>query len=113
MTKRPCSNPGIETAAPLVRGSGAQIASVSYAQAVNASCDTAVTSGKLMKSSCVFVLADGQRFSCRPRVARGGVDRKLAGALKVVPVGHAAAPELGCETGNCRDAIGAGVSDRA
>lgn len=42
----------------------------SYAQAVNASCNTAGTNGKLERTSCVFVLADGRQFSCPPRFAR-------------------------------------------
>ena len=39
----------------------------SYAQAVNASCNSSGTDGKLERTSCVFVLADGQQFSCPPR----------------------------------------------
>ncbi len=41
----------------------------SYAQAVNTSCNTLGTNGKLEKTSCVFVLADGRRFGCPPRFA--------------------------------------------
>jgi hypothetical protein len=40
-----------------------------YAQAVNASCTTAEIKRKPAKASCVFVLADGRRFSCPPRFA--------------------------------------------
>lgn len=42
----------------------------SYVQAVNASCNNSATDGRLAKTSCVFVLADGQQFSCPPRFAR-------------------------------------------
>ena len=41
-----------------------------YAQAVNASCNTSAVNGKPVKASCVFVLADGRRFSCPPRFAQ-------------------------------------------
>jgi hypothetical protein len=41
----------------------------SYAQAVNASCNTSGTNGKTTSTACVFVLADGQQFSCPARFA--------------------------------------------
>jgi hypothetical protein len=41
----------------------------SYAQAVNASCNSSGTGGRPVKASCVFVLADGRQFSCPPRFA--------------------------------------------
>lgn len=41
-----------------------------YAQAVEASCSTGEANGRPQKTSCVFVLADGRRFSCPERFAR-------------------------------------------
>lgn len=47
-----------------------QIGITNYAQAAEASCATGEANGKPLKASCVFVLADGRRFSCPPRFAR-------------------------------------------
>jgi hypothetical protein len=41
----------------------------SYAQAVNAACNADGTNRTMVNTSCVFVLADGRRFSCPPRFA--------------------------------------------
>jgi hypothetical protein len=41
----------------------------SYAQATNAACNASGTGGKPVTMSCVFVLADGRRFSCPQRFA--------------------------------------------
>lgn len=41
-----------------------------YAQSVEASCSTGEANGKPVKTLCVFVLADGRRFSCPERFAQ-------------------------------------------
>jgi len=41
-----------------------------YAQAAEGSCATGEANGKPLKTSCVFVLADGRRFSCPPGFAQ-------------------------------------------
>lgn len=47
-----------------------QAAVADYAQAAEASCATGETHGKPLRASCVFVLADGRRFSCPQRFGR-------------------------------------------
>jgi hypothetical protein len=42
-----------------------------YAQAAEASCTTGEANGKPLKTSCMFVLADGRRFTCPERFAHG------------------------------------------
>ena len=47
-----------------------QAADADYAQAAEASCATGETHDKPRRLSCVFVLADGRRFSCPQRFGR-------------------------------------------
>jgi hypothetical protein len=41
-----------------------------YAQVAEGSCATGEANGKPFKTRCVFVLADGRRFSCPQRFAQ-------------------------------------------
>lgn len=43
---------------------------VSYAQVAEGSCATGEANGKPLRTSCVFTLADGRRFSCPQRFAQ-------------------------------------------
>ena len=43
---------------------------VSYAQVAEGSCATGEPNGKPLRTSCVFTLADGRRFSCPQRFAQ-------------------------------------------
>lgn len=51
-------------------GTGRATNIASYAQVAEASCTTGEANGKPLKTSCVFVLADGRRFSCPQRFAQ-------------------------------------------
>ena len=50
-------------------GTGHATAVADYAQAAEASCTTGEANGRPLTSSCVFVLADGRRFTCPERFA--------------------------------------------
>ena len=43
---------------------------VDYGQVAEGSCATGEANGEPLKTSCVFVLADGRRFRCPPRLAQ-------------------------------------------
>ena len=56
---------------------------VSYAQVAEGSCSTGEANGKPSKTSCVFTLADGRRFTCPQRFAQvvqtaGSLERATA-----------------------------------
>lgn len=51
-------------------GAGRATGIADYAQVAEGSCATGEANGKPMKTSCVFVLADGLRFSCPRRFAQ-------------------------------------------
>ncbi len=56
---------------------------VSYAQVAEGSCSTGGVNGKPVKTSCVFTLADGRRFTCPQRFAQvvqtaGSLERATA-----------------------------------
>lgn len=50
-------------------GTGQATAVADYGQVAEASCTTGEANGKPLPASCVFVLADGRRFSCPERFA--------------------------------------------
>jgi hypothetical protein len=52
-----------------VTGTGQATGIADYAQAAEASCSTGGANGRPLKTSCVFVLTDGRRFSCPERFA--------------------------------------------
>jgi hypothetical protein len=60
-------------------GAGQASRAAGYAQAVNGSCTTGEAIGKPLKAWCVFVLADGRRFSCPERLAQAA---QTAGSLE-------------------------------
>jgi hypothetical protein len=51
-------------------GTGRATSITDYAQVTVGSCATGEANGKPLKTSCVFVLADGRRFSCPQRFAQ-------------------------------------------
>jgi len=51
-------------------GTGRATGIADYAQVAEGSCATGEENGKPLKTSCVFVLADGRRFSCPQRFAQ-------------------------------------------
>ena len=64
-------------------GTGRATSVADYAQLTEGSCATGEANGKPLKTSCVFVLADGRRFSCPQRFAQavqtaGSLERSTA-----------------------------------
>jgi hypothetical protein len=51
-------------------GTGRATGIADYAQVAEGSCTTGEANGKPLKTSCVFVLTDGRRFSCPERFAK-------------------------------------------
>lgn len=84
-----------------------------YGQAAEASCTTGEAEGKPLTASCVFVLANGRRFTCPERFAQRGSNGELARALHGVPGDCALAPERSRPASDRDDRIGAGMLDLA
>jgi hypothetical protein len=61
---------GTATNRPNASGTASARSVVSYGQVAEGGCVTGEANGRPLKTSCVFTVADGRRFSCPPRFAQ-------------------------------------------